>query len=90
MKGVAYKRTFAAKGSQLHTAIEEGRPEDANRIYAETTARAHALLAKLAVPSIKYELDKEGKQIANKWWIESADAVYDKHGKLTKLKGNTQ
>lgn len=85
MKGVKYKDTFAARGSQLHLAIEEGRDADAKRIYAETSARYHATLHGLAVPVVVYELDKQGKQ-TGKWKIESKDSVYDNNGRWKESK----
>lgn len=85
MKGLPYKGTFAAKGSELHTALSEGREADAKRIYAHTTARAHAVLYGLAVPQVVYQLDKEGKP-NGKWHIESADSLYDSNGRFTTTK----
>lgn len=85
MKGLPYKNTFAAKGSQLYTALDEGRQDDAKRIFAETGARAYALLHKLAVPVVLYETNKEGKQ-TGKWHIESADATYDNNGRFKENK----
>lgn len=85
MNGIPYKGTFAAKGSQLHTALVEGRQDDAKRIYAETTARTHAYMHGLAVPAVIHELDKEGKQ-TGKWRIESSDATYDNNGRFKALK----
>lgn len=85
MNGIPYKDTFAAKGSQLHAALTEGRDADAKRIYAETSARYHASLHRLAVPAVVYELDKEGKQ-NGKWRIESSDAIYDNNGRFEEKK----
>jgi hypothetical protein len=85
MRGLPYKDTFAAKGSELYTALDEGREQDAKRIYAITTARNYALLNRLAVPAVVYEVDKEGKQ-TGKWRIEAADATYDNNGRLKEKK----
>lgn len=85
MKGVEYKGTFAAKGSQLYAALDEGRQDDAKRIYAETTARTHAYMHGLAFPVVVHELDKEGTQ-TGKWRIESADATYDNNGRFKAFK----
>lgn len=85
MNWLKYKDTHAAKGSQLHQAITEGREADAKRIYAETSARYHATLHGLAVPVVVYELDKEGKQ-NGKWKIESKDSVYDNNGRWKESK----
>ena len=85
MNGLPYKDTFAAKGSQLYLAVYEGRDADAKRIYAETSARYHATLHELAVPAVKYQLDKEGKQ-NGKWTIESSDATYDNNGRFKERK----
>jgi hypothetical protein len=85
MVSIEYKGTFAAKGSELYKAITEKRPDDAKRIYAETTSRMYALLNKLAVPRAIFELDKEGKA-TGKWHIESADASYDNNGRFKEKK----
>lgn len=81
MNGIPYKDTFAAKGSQLHTALIEKRDADAKRIYAETSARSHALLHGLAVPTIVHELGEGGKH-TGKWSIRSTDALYDNNGRF--------
>lgn len=83
MIGVAYKDTFAAKGSALYAAITEDRPAEAKRIYAETSARHYALLAGLSVPRLVFELDKDGNQ-NGKWSIQAPDAQYDNNGRIKK------
>jgi hypothetical protein len=79
MNGLPYKDTFAAKGSQLYEAITEGRDEDAKKIYADTTARYHALLNGLSVP--KVVVSEKNPKI---WAILADDAEYDKQGRLVK------
>lgn len=85
MKGRPYKNTFAAKGSALYAALEEGREADAKRIYAETSARFHATTFSLPMPVVIYEVDKEGKQ-GVKYTIESTVAVYDRDGRYVRSK----
>lgn len=80
MIGVAYKDTFAAKGSALYAAITEDRPAEAKRIYAETSARHYALLAGLKVPRVVHG---EGKGKGT-WVIVSDDAQYDNNGRINK------
>lgn len=89
MKGIEYKGIFAASSSQLYAALVEGREADAKRIFAETGARAYALVNKLAVPAVVHETDKEGKQ-TGKWRIESSDATYDNNGRFKALKQPTK
>lgn len=78
MNGVAYKDTFAGRGSALYIAITEGKPEEAKRIWAFTKARYNALLAGLSVPKAGL-VGPEGKQ---KWAITADDAVYDNNGSI--------
>ena len=80
MNGVAYKDTFAGKGSALYEAIKENRPADAKRIYAETSARYHATLHGLKVPRVVFG---EGKG-TGLWMIVSDDAAYDNNGRIMK------
>lgn len=79
MNGIQYLDTFAAKGSQLYEAITEGRAEDAKKIYADTTARYHALLNGLSVPRVVVS-ERDNKV----WAILADDAEYDKRGRLVK------
>lgn len=50
MKGIPYKDTFAAKGSDLYKALTESKPEDrdknAKKVYDETTVRMKQLYKK--------------------------------------------
>ena len=78
MNGVAYKDTFAGKGSALYEAITENRLADAKRIYAETSARYHATLHGLKVPRVVHDMDK------GTWKIVSDDAAYDNNGRIKK------
>lgn len=39
MKGIQYKKTFAAKGSVLYDALSENMPEISKRLYIDTTER---------------------------------------------------
>lgn len=80
MNWLKYKDTHAAKGSQLHAAITEGRDADAKRIYAETSARYHATLHGLAVPVVVMGKDLNGNP-NGKWHIESKDSLYDNNGR---------
>lgn len=80
MNGVAYKDTFAGRGSALYEAITEGKPEEAKRIWAYTKARYNALLAGLSVPKAGL-VGEEGKE---KWCITADDATYDTNGNITK------
>jgi len=77
MKGIQYKGTFAGKGSALYAALMDDNQELARQLYAETGARAYALLHSLAVPRVVH--DEDGK-----WHIASADALYDKQGSFVK------
>jgi hypothetical protein len=48
MKGIPYKDTFAAKGSELYRALTEGTPQQAKQVYDATTARMKSLIEKKA------------------------------------------
>lgn len=80
MKGRPYKNTFAAKGSQLYAALEEGREADAKRIYGETSARHHATMNGLPMPVMIQDKD------TGKHHYESTKAVYDKDGRYVRSK----
>lgn len=45
-KGIPYRDTYAAKGSDLYNALMEGNLKLANQIYNATTERMKALTAK--------------------------------------------
>lgn len=82
MKGIEYKGVLAGKGSALYNALSEGNNALAQKIYAETGARAVALLHKLAVPKLVVGTEGKNKGL---WAIVAPDAEYDKSGRLVRL-----
>ena len=65
MKGIPYKDTFAAKGSELYDALTAGDQALAKRIYNFTTARHKAMMQ--GVPPPTEHVDEKTQKVSIIW-----------------------